>query len=244
MSRPRVLVVEDDADTADVIAHHLRELAEATSVPGVGDARKALAADSYDLVLLDVNLPDGSGFDFCAELQGAEATRRTPVIVLTARGDLPDRVRGLDLGADDYLVKPVAGEELRARVKARLRRAALAAADASQVVELGDLKINRAAQMASLASPTGDTPLDLTPHEFKILHLLALNPGAVFERPTLIELLWGADVHVVERTIDTHVSNLRRKLAGSSLTIVGVRGKGYRLVPRDSQADDGKPEAA
>jgi DNA-binding response OmpR family regulator len=214
-----VLVVEDDDGVAGAVV-------EALGAHGHRAARVARGADvwlrlrSADLVLLDLGLPDGDGLDLLRRLRKVSAT---PVLVLTARGDERDVVRGLRLGADDYLVKPVRLGELLARIEAVSRRAARAGATPT-VVEVGDLRVDLAGHRAEVAG----VELALTAKEFEILAVLARRPGAAISRQQLLDEVWGDAYLAVSRSLDVHLSALRSKIGRPGL-LNTIRGFGYRL---------------
>jgi DNA-binding response OmpR family regulator len=214
-----VLVVEDDDGVAGAVV-------EALGAHGHRPARVARGADVWsrlrdaDLVLLDLGLPDGDGLELLRKLRKVSAT---PVLVLTARGDERDVVRGLRLGADDYLVKPVRLGELLARIEAVSRRAARADA-APTVVEVGDLRVDLAGHRAEVAG----VELALTAKEFEILAVLARRPGAAISRQQLLDEVWGDAYLAVSRSLDVHLSALRSKIGRPGL-LSTIRGFGYRL---------------
>jgi two-component system response regulator RegX3 len=198
-----------------------------------GTAAEALElADSQPphLVLLDLMLPDGSGLDVCRELRSRSSV---PIIMLTARGEETDRVVGLEVGADDYVVKPFSARELIARIRAVLRRTATApAASAEEVLELGDVRIDRARRSASLAGEQ----LELSRKEFDLLQLLVDNAGTVVTRERLIDEVWDTNWFGSTKTLDVHVSALRKKLGddpGTPRYIHTVRGVGFRFAGAD-----------
>jgi DNA-binding response OmpR family regulator len=214
-----VLVVEDDDGVAGAVV-------EALGAHGHRTARVARAADLWarlrgaELVLLDLGLPDDDGMDVLRRLRKVSVT---PVLVLTARGDERDVVRGLRLGADDYLVKPVRLGELLARMEAVRRRAAPAAAR-PDVVRVGDLVVDLAGHRAEV----GGAELALTAKEFEILAALARRPGAAISRQQLLDEVWGDAYLAVSRSLDVHLSTLRSKLGRPGL-LTTIRGFGYRL---------------
>jgi two-component system catabolic regulation response regulator CreB len=216
---PRILVVEDEPAIADAIDYALTtEGLGVVRCATLQAARGALAG--IDLVVLDVNLPDGSGFDFCRELRRGRAP---PVIFLTARADEIDRVVGLEIGADDYVVKPFSPRELSARVRAVLRRAAPAAAPAAPAAGLVLDEERRSAAWHGAR-------LDLTRYEFRLLQVLAERPGAVFSRSRLLDLVWQRPDGPFDRTVDTHIKTLRAKLHAACAErdpIRTRRGEGY-----------------
>jgi DNA-binding response OmpR family regulator len=226
----RLLVVEDEEDLAEGLRVGLARTGYAVDVAlDVAEAYDRLTVNEYDLMLLDINLPDGDGFTLCRSLRNGEV--ETPgdgdlrVLMLTARGGLDDRVRGLDEGADDYLVKPFALAELLARVRALLRRDT---AGTSSVLTVGELVLDVARHVVTL----GGDRLTLTPKEFAVLEYLMTRPGRVVSSEELLEHVWDANADPFTQTVRVTVGTLRRKLGeGSIETVVG---RGYRL--RDGAA--------
>ncbi|AGL20460.1 response regulator transcription factor [Actinoplanes sp. N902-109] len=221
----RLLVVEDEEDLAEGLRAGLTRTGYAVDVAGTSaQAYDRLIVNEYDLMLLDVNLPDGDGFALCRSLR--DGTLRTPgdhdvrVLMLTARGRVEDRVRGLDEGADDYLVKPFALAELLARVRALLRRDTNGS---SAVVRAGDLVLDVARHTVTRAGE----PLTLTPKEFGILEYLMHRPGHVVSSEELLEHVWDANADPFTQTVRVTVGTLRRKLGEGSIDTVVSRG--YRL---------------
>ena len=213
----RVLIVEDERPIAEPLAEGLRR--EGFEVEWAENGATALAADEPDVVLLDLRLPDMDGLDVC---RGIRARSDVPIIIVTARGDEPDRVVGLELGADDYVVKPFGLRELIARIRAVTRRGRTAPADGA--VQVGELEVDPRARRVRLRG--GE--LDLTPKEFDVLAMLARDPGAVVSRRRLLEEVWDTSWYGSTKTIDVHVAALRRKL-GDAGWIETVRGVGFRL---------------
>lgn len=214
----RVLLVEDEEAIAEPLADRLRR--EGYAVTWVGNAADAIAASEHDLVLLDLRLPDRDGFEVCRELR---ARSGVPIIVISARGDEVDRVVGLELGADDYLVKPFGIRELLARINAVTRRTG-ERAPTSMVIRIGALTVDGEARRALL----GGEEIELTAKEFDLLAVLAARPGAVVSRRRLLDEVWDGRHHLATKTIDVHVASLRRKL-GDPGWIQTVRGVGFRL---------------
>jgi DNA-binding response OmpR family regulator len=213
-----ILVVEDEDAIADPLVAGLRR--EGYDVSRVDTGEGALEASPADLVLLDLRLPDIDGLDVCRQLRERS---RVPIIVVTARGEEADRVVGLELGADDYVVKPYGLRELIARIRAVLRRTASLAAE-GEVLRVGDLEVDERARRASL----GGRALELTPKEFELLAALARDPGAAVSRQRLLAEVWQTTWYGSSKTIDVHVAALRRKL-GDPGWIETVRGVGFRL---------------
>ena len=224
----RLLVVEDEEDLVEAIRIGLVRAGYAVDVAlDATDAEQKLQVNTYDLVLLDLNLPDGDGFELCrsirqGELEGTGLQAR--ILMLTARGGLTDRVRGLDEGADDYLVKPFALAELLARVRALLRRDT---GGGSAVLTVGDLTLDAARHEAS----RGVRPLQLTRKEFGVLEYLMTRPGRVISAEELLEHVWDEHADPFSNTVRVTVGTLRRKLteAGEPTLIDTVIGRGYRL---------------
>jgi two-component system catabolic regulation response regulator CreB len=219
----RLLLLEDDPAIAHTVAYALeREGLQVTHCLLLQDARRLLAAQAFDLLVLDVGLPDGSGLDLCRDVRSAAAT---PVLMLSARGEEIDRVLGLELGADDYLPKPFSPRELAARVKALLRRAgATAPAGAAG----GPFHDDRAGQRMHLHGQ----PLPLTRREYRLLACLLVGAGRIHTREALLAAAWGDDSDSTDRTVDTHVKTLRAKLreADPSRDYISThRGMGYCL---------------
>jgi two-component system, OmpR family, response regulator RegX3 len=221
----RLLVVEDD----DAIGVPLEEglEREGFAVDRVRTARDALTAAPVDLVLLDLGLPDLEGTEVCRQLR---ARSLVPIIVLTARGDELDRVMLLELGADDYVIKPFGFRELVARIRAVMRRAAVGPANDPEAPQrVGDLLIDRRTRRVEV----GGRPVHLTPKEFDLLAKLAEDPGAVVRRDDIVTEVWDEHWWGPTKTLDVHISSLRRKL-GDPISITGIRGVGYRLDPVDA----------
>jgi DNA-binding response OmpR family regulator len=222
----RILVVEDEMQ----IARTLRDYLEVAGfeVTAVGDGEAALASvrgHRPDLVVLDLGLPGMDGLDVARELRRASTT---PIVMLTARGDETDRIVGLELGADDYLVKPFSPKELVARVRAVLRRTSGATAGA-EVLRAGEVEVD----LPKMRARVGGEPVDLTPTEFELLATFVREPGRVFTRGQLLDALHGVTIDSYERAIDAHVKNLRRKIepeVGRPRYVLTVHGVGYRFA--------------
>jgi two-component system OmpR family response regulator len=237
-TRPRVLVVDDEPKIAQIVAAYLER--DGFQVLRATDGRVALntvRADQPDLLILDLMLPEVTGWDVCRELRRNAQTAHLPIIMLTARDDVADRIVGLELGADDYVVKPFDPKELVARVRAVLRRVGdqagktNGASTAARTFQRGELWIDPNGFEARLAGQ----PLVLTRTEFQILAALAGEPGRVFSRLQLLDLVQGEEYEGYERTIDSHVKNLRRKIESDPRhpqLIQTVFGVGYKFVPQ------------
>lgn len=220
----RVLIAEDEEALSVLLRYNLE--AEGFSVESVARGDEAdlrLREEPPDLLILDWMMPGLSGIEICRRLRGRKETARLPVIMLTARGEESDRVRGLETGADDYIVKPFSVPELMARVNALLRRAK--PDHVSERLEIGDLLIDRRAKRVH----RGGKELQLGPTEFRLLEFLMLAPGRVFTRSQLLDGVWGRDAYIDERTVDVHVGRLRKAVTrrGQRDPIRTVRGSGY-----------------
>jgi DNA-binding response OmpR family regulator len=221
-----VLLVEDDAAIASSLTDSL--VGAGFQVTHVATGSAALEARVGDVVLLDLGLPDMDGYDVCRRLR---AESDVPIVILTARGEELDRVLGLELGADDYVVKPFGFRELVARIRAVTRRANSAAQgspDADDVVAAGPLRIDRRTHRVTLGSGGDVAEIGLTPKEFELLAYLAEDPGAVRSRTDIIEHVWDSNWFGPTKTVDAHVAGIRRKL-GDARWIQAVRGVGFRL---------------
>jgi two-component system phosphate regulon response regulator PhoB len=222
----RILVVDDEADIVALVAYHLAKAGYRVSTAANGsDALVAARQERPALVVLDLMLPGLSGYEVLEHLRAAEATRDIAVLMLTARREEPDRIRGLSLGADDYLTKPFSPQELVLRVGAILRRLNAAPTGAADVLTVGPLEIHRAEHRVLV----GGRQVELTPTEYKLLVILAERRGRVQGRAHLLETVWEAAPDIQTRTVDMHVQRLRAKLGPAGDLIETVRGFGYRL---------------
>ncbi|MFM7395704.1 MAG: response regulator [Gammaproteobacteria bacterium] len=227
----RILLVDDDRDLASMLAEFMTHEGFEVSPANEGSsALTELSRHSVDIVVLDVMLPDRNGFEILKEIR--RTNPRLPVIMLTARGEAIDRILGLELGADDYLAKPFDPRELTARLRAILRRATPINENPGNesLLQVGRMTLDLKRRRASIDS----APLELTGAEFRILHLLAEASGHPVERELLTERALGRKLTLYDRSIDTHVSNLRRKLeriGDCGVEIRAVRGTGYELIP-------------
>jgi two-component system response regulator RegX3 len=231
MSRPRrtILLVEDETSITEPLAEALRSEGFDTEVAGTVAQALKLARRDPDLVLLDVMLPDGSGLDVCRELRSRS---RVPIIMLTARGEESDRIVGLELGADDYVVKPFSAREVVARIRAVLRRADAPEPTEDGPIEIGGLRLDPSRREALLAGEA----LELSRKEFDLLHLLMRNAGSVVSRERLIDEVWDPNWFGSTKTLDVHVSGIRRKLSDDPSRpryLHTVRGVGFRFSGAD-----------
>jgi two-component system phosphate regulon response regulator PhoB len=219
-------VVEDEDALATLLHYNLDKEGYQVAVAGDGEEALTMASErAPDLVILDWMLPKVSGIEVCRRLRGRAETRNVPIIMLTARGEESDRIRGLDTGADDYVVKPFSMVELTARVRAVLRRIRPGLAD--DRITVGDIIIDRVAHRVKRQGKE----IHLGPTEFRLLDYLMQHPGRVFSREQLLDAVWGSDVYVEARTVDVHIGRLRKALNGSADgdPIRTVRSAGYSL---------------
>jgi two-component system alkaline phosphatase synthesis response regulator PhoP len=221
----RVLVVEDDPDIVELVSHYLSK--EGWKVQALDDGRKALArvhAESYDLIILDLQLPGMDGLALCGEIRRDPRARLTPVVMLTARGDEADRIVGLEMGADDYVVKPFSPKELVARVRALFRRLERPAGS-EPILSFGPVEVDRDRHTVR----AGRQSVRLTPKEFALLVALLEARGRVLSRQHLLEEIWGYSYSEGTRTVDVHVRRLREKIPALAPFILTVKSVGYRL---------------
>ncbi len=226
---PKILVVEDSQEFQLMIKSALGRGLHIEVCGTLADARQKISNEVFDLILLDVALPDGSGFEFCTELQAQEKTQKVPVIFLSGRNATTDKVLGLTLGAEDYVTKPFDPTELKARIDSKLRKGSMKTQDET-TIERGPLKMHLPNYTAIMTINGKETKLDLTPIEYKILYRLAKNPGHILTRQQLIDNVWGVGAYIEDRSVDKHISSLRRKLGDFSNHIRTVSGLGYQYV--------------
>ena len=236
----RVLVVDDEPAIVDAVTYNLRQQGYQPLVATDADAALRLFRERKpDLIILDVMLPSGSGFDICRLIR--QGGSQTPILMLTARVAEGDRVQGLEIGADDYLIKPFGMRELMARVKALLRRgvqsgenvAAAGGALSSTPTIMASSRLGLVIDVEKREARTAQKPLVLSRKEFDLLALLAGHPGRVFDRQTLLDRVWGEDAYVDDRTVDVHIRWLREKIEtvpGKPQYLLTVRGIGYKFV--------------
>ena len=223
---PQVLVVEDEDALSALLQYNLDKEGYAVTVAGDGEEALVLIDEQMpDLIVLDWMLPKISGVEVCRRLRARPETRNLPIIMLTARGEESDRIRGLDTGADDYVVKPFSMSELAARIRAVLRR--IRPGLAEDRLHHGDIVVDRAAHRVRRA----EKEIHLGPTEFRLLDYLMQHPGRVFSREQLLDAVWGSDVYVEARTVDVHIGRLRKALNRdlNADPIRTVRSAGYSL---------------
>ena len=224
-SSDRILIVDDEPDIVALVVYHLAKAGYKVSSASTGTDALAIAKrDRPSLIVLDLMLPGMSGFDVLARLREDASTAGIAVLMLTARKEEPDRIRGLELGADDYLTKPFSPQELVLRVGAILRRLA-GSGEQADIIQAGPIRIDRSAHSVTVNSHE----VELTPTEFKLLLTLAERKGRVQARAHLLETVWDAAPDIQTRTVDMHIQRLRTKLHPAGDLIETVRGFGYRL---------------
>jgi len=235
--RPRIVIIEDERDIVELVRYNFRK--EGFEVESFGRGREGLdflRRNPVDIVLLDILLPDDDGFNICRRLRADDHLRALPVIFLTAKGEEVDRILGLEIGGDDYVVKPFSPRELVARVKAVLRRQERVA-EKREVVEVGNVRLDTRTQEVTV----GGRPVQLSTLEFKLLYYLASHPRHVFNRDRLLDEVWGRDRFVTPRTVDVHIRRLREKieaLPNRPQFLQTVRGSGYRFSPQPQEAGE------
>jgi len=221
----RILVVDDEPDLLELVRINLAQAGYVVETASTGsEALAALQRSKPDLLVLDLMLPDHSGTEVCRRIRSDPALADLPIIMLTALSEEVDRVVGFELGTDDYMTKPFSPRELVLRTKAVLRRQGATESD-EQVLAHGDLRLDLGRRRCTL----GEDEINLTAKEFSLLESLMKRPGRVFTRDLLLETVWGSDIAVTLRTIDTHVKRLREKLGSAGELIDTVRGVGYRF---------------
>jgi two-component system, OmpR family, alkaline phosphatase synthesis response regulator PhoP len=226
MSKEKVLVIDDEEDILELVKYNLAK--EGYRVTGVLSGEEALTKakqEMPDVVLLDLMLPGVDGLEVCRRLKSNPLTAQIPIVMVTAKGEDADIVTGLELGADDYIIKPFSPRVLLARIRAVLRRKRLEETEEGSILQVHDLTINPSRHEVLVAGK----PMVLTATEFRILHFLARRPGWVFTRDQIITAVKGDDYPVTERSVDVQVVGLRKKLGDIGNLIETVRGVGYRM---------------
>ncbi|MEW6353607.1 MAG: phosphate regulon transcriptional regulator PhoB [Pseudomonadota bacterium] len=222
----KILIIEDEPAISEMLGFTLARAGYAyDTVANAEQAQAKILAEPPMLILLDWMLPGISGVDYARRLKKEKLTAQVPIIMLTARGEQEDKIKGLESGADDYVTKPFSPQELLARIKAVLRRTAPQAVD--EVIEIDELRLDPAGHRVTARGET----LEMGPTEFRLLHFFMTHSERVYSRGQLLDLVWGRSVYVEERTVDVHIRRLRRALErhGHDRLIQTVRGAGYRL---------------
>ncbi|MDM5053641.1 phosphate regulon transcriptional regulator PhoB [Aeromonas dhakensis] len=225
----RILVVEDEAPIREMLCFVLEQKGyETVEAEDFADGLAKVREPYPELIVLDWMMPGGSGIQFIKQLKQDEVTRQIPVVMLTARGEEEDKVRGLEAGADDYITKPFSPKELTARLHAVMRRVSPTSVD--EVIEVQGLKLDPVSHRVS----SEEKALDMGPTEFKLLHFFMTHPERVYSREQLLNNVWGTNVYVEDRTVDVHIRRLRKAIeeTGHDRLIQTVRGAGYRFSTR------------
>ena len=223
----KVLIVEDDPDIVDILSYNLKQAdLKVTSVPDGSSALAEVKRRLPNLILLDLMLPKVDGLEVCRLLKSEPETKNVPIIMITAKGEEVDRIVGLELGADDYITKPFSPREVVLRVRSVLKRSvADFQKEITAKIEANGVIIDIDRRQVNYKGKS----IDLTATEFDLLSILAKAPGRVFTRNLLMDMVWGQDYYGVDRTVDTHMSRLRRKLGGGGKNLQTVHGIGYRF---------------
>jgi len=236
MANEKVLIIEDDADIRELIKHNLAREGYHVSEAAEGKAGLNKAcSEIFDLVLLDLMLPEMHGLDICKALKGDPRTANIRIIMVTAKGEESDIVIGLELGADDYVVKPFSPKVLLARIKAVLRRKKVSlTTTADEIIKIDNLEIHQGKREVRIEGKQ----IDLTYTEFQILYFLAFRPGWVFTRYQIVDAVKGTDYPVTDRSVDVQIVGLRKKLGPYGKYIETIRGVGYRFSDKTSDDKD------
>jgi len=226
----KILLVEDSKEVYPMVKLAIGNISEIDWAQSVKEAQDKLDHNAYSLILLDINLPDGNGIELCSQIQASDP--HTPIFFLSANQDLSQKVLGFSAGADDYITKPFQPLELKARIEAKLAK--ISSINESLLnLKWKELEIIRNRQEVKVLSGETYKPIELTALEYKILTYFAENPGDIFPRDKILNDIWGENVYVYSRSVDTHVSKLRKKLADVSHIIESVHGVGYKFVPTE-----------
>lgn len=229
----QILYIEDDLTIGSLIQEILGPECVITIASTIREAKKLLDVRSYDLFLLDITLSDGNGLKFFSSFRHHDKLKHTPVVFLTGGSDLSDLEIAFSLGADDFIHKPFNSREFRARIYAKLEGRSKKPTEVT-AINVGRLQILPASFRVLLTGDGDPTSIDVTPTEFKLLHLLASHQDEVLARNQIIQSVWPDDPSIMDRTVDTHLSNLRKKLKDSDVFITAVQGRGYRIDVRAS----------
>lgn len=225
-----VLLIDDSPEIHEIVKSSLGSIYNIVWASNLQSGQQEIERHKFDLILLDLELPDGNGMDFFIQIQPQLMTLGTPLFFLTANSDISSKILGFSMGADDYIVKPFSPLELRARAEARLRKQELIKNQVS-VLSWRDIRINKDSQDVYVNNNGQFEKIKLTATEFKILLLFANKPNLVIPRDEILNSVWGQDVFVDPRSVDTHVSKLRKKLGPVSHLVESIHGTGYKFVP-------------
>jgi len=225
----KLLVVEDSKEVYQMVNNALSSFCSIDWASNLEEAKKFLHEVEYELVLLDIELPDGNGVDFCQEISSSKPT--LPIFFLSAHSELSDKIMGFAAGADDYITKPFNKLELKARVVSKLKKIALLL-NTADLLKWREIEIDKNSQEVFVFDDKSEKhSVDLTTLEFKILIYLSNKPGDVISRDDIMDSIWGKDVFVYSRSVDTHISKLRKKLGMASSIIESIHGVGYKFKP-------------
>lgn len=236
-AQPKLLIVEDERPHQLIVAKSLTGFYDFEFASTAAEAVSKASQNPYDLILLDIMLPDGTGFEVLNKIRLCEAHRLTPVIFLTVREDIKSKLMGFSLGGDDYLTKPAEPLELRARIDAKLRKMhELKDGMTSSEITAADMTLDTERQAVWVNEPQGRVALDLTPLEFRLLLFLVRHPEQALERAAILNAVWGDSTHVLDRSVDSYIAALRRKLGARGKMIRSVHGLGYQFVAKAAKA--------
>ncbi len=229
----QTLLIEDSPDYQLLITKCLGSKFNVILATSLKSAREEIARHCFDVMLVDVVLPDGDGIQFCSELMRSDALNKPPLILLTGKTAVNDRVLGWSVGADDYITKPFDPFELQVRIESRIQKSRLRS-EQGDYLHRGKFRLNAVFHEAVLLESKEEKKLNLTPNEFRLLHCLMKNQDRVLSRNQLLQFVWGSATHITDRTIDKHISSLRQKLEVDAKCIVTVPGLGYRFSVVDN----------
>ena len=233
-----ILLADDSEDTHELVKLALGEQYRVTCVPTVSQVMPLLKERRFDLLLLDVSLPDGTGFQICAQARNIDFTRQIPIIFLTGKTGVANLVTGFSLGADDYIEKPFNPLELKVRIQAKINRDRRTAETENQLLR-GDLRLNLLRQTVSILAGSEELPIELKPFEFKLLLYFMQNEERVLSRQQLLDAIWGPSTFIVDRTIDKHICSLRQKLATCAPYVQTVLAFGYKFSSQNGARQSG-----
>lgn len=230
MASEKVLLVEDEKAHQLIISRSLSENFSIDVAGSYSEAQRLISDGEYDIFLLDIMLGDGLGFDLIPLIRGHEKFAKAPIVFLTSKEDIPSKVKGFSLGADDYVTKPCDPRELRARLSSKIKKYRQTQAGTISEYKIGDLTFDFELQRVSIAKASGETQeIILTPIEYKLLYYLVRNREDVLSREQILKHVWGGSTHVMLRSVDTYVATLRKKIKEYGVHIRSVHGVGYKL---------------
>ncbi|MCR9204886.1 MAG: response regulator transcription factor [Halobacteriovoraceae bacterium] len=231
MNQKKILLIEDTKEIYQLVKTALIGIGDVVWKENLKEGQPYLKENEIDFLILDIELPDGNGVEFCAQL--SQENPSLPIFLLTAHDEISEKVMGFSAGADDYITKPFNTMELKARVEAKLKKNELLSRDSNQL-EWNELRVNTASQVLTLMEENKETDVELTALEYKLFMFFADNCNTVLPREKILDEIWGDDIHVYNRSVDTHVSKLRKKLGNHGDLIESVHGVGYKFSPTQS----------